>query len=180
MTGGIGGVHRNAEVTMDISNDLNELSRNDVAVVCAGPKAILDIPRTLEYLETMGVTVTTVGQENLPAFYSRDSGIRSPQVSPTAEHAAQLIHANQQLQLNSSILVCVPIPVASSIDSAKMDLVIKEAINKANELGVQGKDTTPFLLSAVATATEGRSLQVKHHTSPLNAQLTISRRTLPS
>lgn len=147
---------------MDVSNDLNELSRNDVAVVCAGPKAILDIPRTLEYLETMGVTVTTVGQRNLPAFFSRDSGLKSPQVSSSAEHAANMIYTNQQLELNSSILVCVPIPEASSIDSAEMSAVIKEAVLRADQLGIEGKDITPFLLAAVSTATQGRSLKVMY------------------
>lgn len=159
VTGGIGGVHREAETTMDISNDLNELSRNDVAVVCAGPKAILDIPLTLEYLETMGVTVTTVGQQNLPAFYSRDSGIESPQVSPSAEHAARLISANRQLKLGSSVLVCVPIPEEASIDGEEMRLVIDAALQQAKNAGIRGKDSTPFLLAAVSEATKGRSLE---------------------
>ncbi|ORY81367.1 Indigoidine synthase A like protein-domain-containing protein [Protomyces lactucae-debilis] len=159
VTGGIGGVHRNAESTMDISNDLNELSRNDVAVVCAGPKAILDIPRTLEYLETMGVTVTTVGQKNLPAFYSRDSGIKSPQMSPSPEHAASIIAANQSLKLESAVLVCVPIPEKAGLDGKMMDSVIQKAVQDADAQGIRGKDSTPFLLAAVSEATKGRSLE---------------------
>ncbi|BFZ56708.1 hypothetical protein PYCC9005_003756 [Savitreella phatthalungensis] len=159
VTGGIGGVHRNGHVTFDISNDLNELSRNDVAVICAGPKAILDIPRTLEYLETMGVAVTTVGgQKNLPAFYSRDSGLPSPRTSPTPEHAARLIHANRSLGLGSSTLVCVPCPTDAALGKAFMDRVIEMALSDAESQGVGGKDTTPFLLQAVSEATEGKSL----------------------
>lgn len=158
VTGGIGGVHRNGESTMDVSNDLQELARNEVAVVCAGPKAILDIPRTLEYLETMGVTVTTVGQRNLPAFYSRDSGLKSPHVSPDAAHVAQLIAANRTLGLGSSTLVCVPCPAEAALGKAFMDRVIEYALSDAEAQSIGGKDTTPFLLQAVSEATQGRSL----------------------
>lgn len=128
-------------------------------MVCAGPKAVLDIPRTLEYLETQGVTVTTLGQDNLPAFYSRDSGICSPQTCKSTEDAAKLILANLQLRLNSSVLVCVPIPEEASLDPVEMNLVIRMALIRAKELGIEGKDTTPFLLEAIATSTEGRSLE---------------------
>jgi pseudouridine-5'-phosphate glycosidase/pseudouridine kinase len=159
VTGGIGGVHRNGETTMDISNDLNELSRNDVAVVCAGPKAILDIPRTLEYLETMGVTVTTIGQENLPAFYSSDSGIKSPQSSLSPEHAAEIIAANHALELGSAVLCCVPIPSKAGLDGRFMDSVIRKAVADSEARGIKGKDSTPFLLAAVSKATKGRSLE---------------------
>lgn len=159
VTGGIGGVHRYAEDTMDISNDLNELSRNDVTVVCAGPKAILDIPRTLEYLETMGVSVVTLGQQNLPAFYSRDSGIRSPQTCENVHEVAQMIAANQSMQLGSSILVCVPIPENAALPSKWMNKVISEAIKESKKHGITGKDSTPYLLAAVSKATQGKSLE---------------------
>ncbi|CCG80975.1 Pseudouridine-metabolizing bifunctional protein C1861.05 [Taphrina deformans PYCC 5710] len=171
VTGGIGGVHRGAATTMDVSNDLNELSKNDVAVICAGPKAILDIPLSLEYLETMGVTVTTIGQTNLPAFYSRDSGLKSPQTSSTVEDAAKLINANQQLQLGSSVLVCVPIPEDASIDGNEMRLVIDAAVKQAEAQGIRGKDTTPFLLSAVSKATKGRSLEANIRLVMENARI---------
>lgn len=160
-TGGLGGVHRGAEVTMDVSADLEELGRTPVAVVCAGPKAILDIEKTMEYLETKGCMVATMGSRgvNVPGFYTRDSGVKSPYNFNDAKDAAKIIHAGNKLGLNSGYLFCVPPPESIALDDAYVERIILTASQKANELGIKGKELTPYLLSEIAKITAGISVK---------------------
>lgn len=148
-TGGIGGVHRGAETTFDISADLDELSKTPVAVVCAGPKSILDIPLTIEYLETKGVHVSTYGADgtNIPGFFTTDSGVSSPYNFYSTTDAAEIILANSAMNLQSGTLWCVPPP--DPIPSHLINDVIDRAVEAANQLGIKGKATTPFLLDAI-------------------------------
>ncbi|KAF1797307.1 pseudouridine-5'-phosphate glycosidase [Mucor lusitanicus] len=159
VTGGIGGVHRGAEQSFDISADLTELGRTPVAVVCAGVKSILDIPKTLEVLETQGVTVTTIGKNNqFPAFYTPDSGFKSPYHVEDPLDAAKSIHANHELEMNSGMVFAVPIPSASAADAASIQHAIDTAIAEARANNVHGKEETPFLLKRIAELTKGESL----------------------
>ncbi|KAL9554218.1 hypothetical protein MBANPS3_002925 [Mucor bainieri] len=159
VTGGIGGVHRGAEQSFDISADLTELGRTPVAVVCAGVKSILDIPKTLEMLETQGVTVTTIGKDNkFPAFYTPDSGFKSPYHMENPLDAAKSIHANHELEMNSGMVFAVPIPSASAADAASIQHAIDTAIAEARANNVHGKEETPFLLKRIAELTKGESL----------------------
>ena len=159
VTGGIGGVHRGAGESFDISADLEELKMTDVTVVCAGAKAILDIPATLEYLETAGVPVIAYGTDEIPAFYSRSSGEKANCRLDTPEEIGALISMKEELGLKGGILVTCPIPEADQIPADEINGVIDEAIREAEEQGVKGKDITPFLLSRVKDLTEGRSLE---------------------
>ena len=159
VTGGIGGVHRGAGESFDISADLEELKMTDVTVVCAGAKAILDIPATLEYLETSGVPVIAYGTDEIPAFYSRSSGEKANCRLDTPEEIGALISMKEELGLKGGILVTCPIPEADEIPADEINGVINEAIREAEEQGVKGKDITPFLLSRVKDLTEGRSLE---------------------
>lgn len=151
-TGGIGGVHRGAETTFDISADLDELSKTPVAVVCAGPKSILDIPLTLEYLETKGVHVSTYGADgtNVPGFFTTDSGAASPYNFFDPLEAALIINANASMNLDVGTLWCVPPP--DPLPSKLINDVIDRALVEANRLGIKGKNTTPFLLDAIRRA----------------------------
>ncbi|KAK9241382.1 hypothetical protein V1525DRAFT_334713 [Lipomyces kononenkoae] len=160
-TGGLGGVHRGSEATMDISADLEELGRTPVAVVSAGAKAILDLDKTFEYLETKGVHVSTYGPKgvNLPAFYSRDSGIPSPFNFETPKEAAAVIHTNSLLQLQSGLLFCIPVPAEYEIPAADINGVIERAIVSAEQEGIKGKAITPYLLNRILELTGGRSLK---------------------
>lgn len=157
-TGGIGGVHRGAEQSFDVSADLRELAETAVTVVCAGAKAILDLPKTLEVLETLGIPVIAVGQDEFPAFWSRASGLPAPlrMDSPAEIAAAHLMQA--RLGLSGGQLVAHPIPPEAEIPRAEIVPVIEGALAEAAALGVAGKAVTPFLLDAVFRATEGRSL----------------------
>jgi len=157
-TGGIGGVHRDGESTMDISADLNELGRTPITVVSAGVKSILDIGRTLEYLETQGVTVVGYQTDDFPAFFTSKSGFSCPCRLDTPEECAGLIYHNQLLQLNSGILIANPIPVESEADSAWIESCTQEAINELKTKNITGRDITPFLLKRVAVLTKGASL----------------------
>ncbi|MBE5815240.1 MAG: pseudouridine-5'-phosphate glycosidase [Clostridiales bacterium] len=157
-TGGIGGVHRGAETTMDISADLEELAQTDVTVVCAGAKSILDLGLTLEYLETKGVTVLGYGTEELPAFYCRKSGFKVDYRVDTAKEIAAAIHVKSVCGLGGGLLVTNPIPEEYAMDEAEMTAQIDKAIAAANEQGIKGKEITPFLLDKIKTLTEGRSL----------------------
>ncbi len=158
-TGGIGGVHRGAETTMDISADLEELGQTPVMVVCAGAKSILDIGLTLEYLETKGVPVVGYGTDELPAFYTRRSGFGVDcRVDSPAELAA-VFAAQRELGLKNGMLVANPIPEEFSMDKAVIDEAIAKAIDEANEQGIKGKATTPFLLAKVKELTGGDSLE---------------------
>ena len=159
VTGGIGGVHRGAGESFDVSADLEELKMTDVTVVCAGVKSILDIGATLEYLETSGVPVITYGADSFPAFYSRESGFAAECRIDEPEKISALIRTKEQLGLRGGILVACPIPEEDEIPFEKMDVVIKQALKECEEKGVRGKRITPFLLSKVKDLTEGSSLE---------------------
>ena len=157
-TGGIGGVHRGAEVTMDISADLEELGRTSVAVVCAGAKSILDIGLTLEYLETKGVPVIGYGTDEMPAFYTRSSGFGVDYRMDTPEEIAAAVSEKERLGIAGGTLIVNPVPEEYSMDRAKIDAVIEAAVEKAKALGIKGKKITPFLLAEIKDVTGGESL----------------------
>ncbi|XP_037931992.1 uncharacterized protein LOC119666786 [Teleopsis dalmanni] len=158
-TGGVGGVHRDGHISMDISADLIELGRTPVAVICSGVKSILDIPRTLEYLETQGVCVAAYQNYGIfPDFYTRDSGCKAPYNLENPVEAANLIKCLYDLDLNSGILIGVPIPEKYSANKGQITLAIEEAYKKAEQQDVNGKQVTPFLLEAISKITEGKSL----------------------
>lgn len=166
-TGGIGGVHRGVEETMDISADLEELARTNVAVVCAGIKSVLDIGRTLEYLETAGVPVVGYQTDTLPAFYSRSSGFAVDYRVDNAADVAAAMQVKWQIGLQGGLVIAVPIPAEHALDRDEIDGVINEAIDEMQRQGVTGKDTTPFLLARITERTGGRSLEA-------NIQLVIN------
>ena len=158
-TGGIGGVHRHGEDTMDVSADLDELSKTPVCVVCAGAKAILDLPRTMEYLETMGVPVIGFGTDELPAFYTAKSGIPLQWRADDPKEVADAIHAAEELGYDGGMLVTVPIPAEWSMDPDYINGAIDQALKEADEQGVTGKAVTPFLLAKIKDITGGSSLE---------------------
>ncbi|MEW9306514.1 pseudouridine-5'-phosphate glycosidase [Labrys neptuniae] len=157
-TGGIGGVHRGVEKTYDISADLQELARTPVCVVCAGAKAILDLPKTLETLETLGVPVVGYGSDEFPAFWSRKSGLAAPMRLDDPADIAALIRARAELRLDGGVLVGNPIPLADEIAANEINPAIEAAVDEADTMGISGKALTPFLLSRMLDLTEGRSL----------------------
>ena len=157
-TGGVGGVHRGAETTMDISADLEELARTPVMVICAGAKSILDLGLTLEYLETKGVPVIGYGTEELPAFYTRKSGFKVDYRLDTPEEVAKAFIAKQEMGLGGGMLVTNPIPEEYSMDADRINAAIDEAVADANRLGIHGKETTPYLLARIKDLTGGDSL----------------------
>ncbi len=157
-TGGIGGVHRGAETTMDISADLEELAHTPVMVICAGAKSILDLGLTLEYLETHGVPVIGYGTEELPAFYTRKSGFKVDYRLDTPEELAKAFYVKQDMGLGGGMLVTNPIPEEFSMDHDVINKAIDEAVAEANALGIHGKETTPFLLAKIKDLTGGDSL----------------------
>ena len=157
-TGGIGGVHRGAETTMDISADLEELGQTPVMVVCAGAKSILDLGLTLEYLETKGVPVIGYGTEELPAFYTRQSGFKVDYQIDTPEELAAAFKMQHELGMHGGMLVTNPIPEEFAMPKAVIDAAIDQAIAECNANGIHGKETTPFLLARVAELTGGNSL----------------------
>jgi pseudouridine-5'-phosphate glycosidase len=158
VTGGIGGVHRGAATSFDISADLQELARTNVAVVCAGVKSILDIGLTLEYLETHGVPVVSVGQPGFPAFFTRESGFDADFQLDTPEQQARFIRTKWQLGLDGGVVVSNPVPAASAMRNDDIDGIIARALREAGEQGVKGKAVTPFLLARIKDLTGGRSL----------------------
>ncbi|XP_031479225.1 pseudouridine-5'-phosphate glycosidase isoform X2 [Nymphaea colorata] len=158
VTGGIGGVHRHGENTLDISSDLTELGRTSVAVVSAGVKSILDIPRTLEYLETQGVTVAAYNTQEFPAFFVGSSGCQAPFRVDTPEACARLIDENMKLGMGSGILIGVPIPEAHAASGTLIELAIKRALDEARDKNIVGNAATPFLLFRVNELTGGASL----------------------
>ena len=158
-TGGIGGVHRGAETTMDISADLEELAQTPVMVVCAGAKAILDLGLTLEYLETKGVPVIGYGTDELPAFYTRESGLGVDARADAPEELAAMFVAQRGMGLKTGMLVANPIPAKYAMDKATIDAAIDQAMRELREQGVHGKETTPFLLARVVELTGGDSLE---------------------
>ena len=157
-TGGIGGVHRGAETTMDISADLEELAQTPVMVICAGAKSILDLGLTLEYLETKGVPVIGYGTDELPAFYTRKSGFKVDYRIDTPEELAAAFRAKLELGLRGGMLVTNPIPEQYSMDPERINAAIDQAIAECSEKGIKGKDTTPFLLARIKDITGGDSL----------------------
>ena len=158
-TGGIGGAHRHSENTMDISADLDELQQTDVAVVCAGAKSILDIGLTLECLETRGVPVIGYKTDEMPAFYTQSSGYKTDYRLDSAKEIAEAYYAKQQLGLHGGMLIVNPIPSEYAMDKAYIDENIKKALVEADNLGISGKQITPFLLDKIQRLTHGESLK---------------------
>ncbi len=171
VTGGIGGVHRHAQETFDISADMQELANTDVTVVCAGAKAILDLPLTLEYLETFGVPVLGYQTNELPAFYTRTSGLKVDQRVETAEEIAGIIKMKRAMNLKGGILVTNPIPQEYSYDPKMINEAIDEALKDADRDGIKGKDTTPYLLAKITEITGGKSLDANIELVYNNAHL---------
>ncbi|MGM9662942.1 MAG: pseudouridine-5'-phosphate glycosidase [Oscillospiraceae bacterium] len=173
-TGGIGGVHRGAETTMDISADLEELAQTPVMVICAGAKSILDLGLTLEYLETHGVPVIGYGTEELPAFYTRRSGFSVDYRLDSPEELARAFHVKQAMGLKGGMLVTNPIPEEYSMDHEVINKAIDEAVAESRRLGIHGKETTPFLLAKIKDITGGDSLdsniQLVYNNARLAAQ----------
>src|SRR6188768_4049945 len=159
VTGGIGGVHRDANETMDVSADLTEMAQTSVAVVSAGIKSILDIGLTLEYLETKGIPVITIGQDAFPSFYSSKSGFMSPLISNSIDEIANILHVKWQMGLNGSVLIANPVPPDQEIIAEEMEVHIQKALNAAKEKKITGKEVTPFLLQYISEHTKGESLE---------------------
>jgi pseudouridylate synthase len=157
-TGGVGGVHRGAEETFDISADLTELGRTEVAVVCAGVKSILDIPKTLEYLETQRVPVIACGQDDFPAFYTRSSGLKADHRLDTPEEIARAMELHARMGSGTGMLIANPILEADALDPAFIDGTIAEAVAEAAQRGISRKELTPFLLARINELSGGRSL----------------------
>ena len=178
VTGGIGGVHRGAETSFDISADLQELAHTDVTVVCAGAKAILDLPLTLEYLETFGVPVLGYKTKELPAFYTRHSGLSVDYEVDTPETIAEIIKVKRAMELHGGLLVTNPIPQEYSYDEKLINEAISKALADADRDGIKGKDTTPYLLAKVVEITGGGSLdaniQLVFNNAKLGAEIALS------
>ncbi|AVH42065.1 pseudouridine-5'-phosphate glycosidase [Agrobacterium tumefaciens] len=170
-TGGIGGVHKGAEETFDISADLTELAKTGVIVVCAGAKAILDIPKTLEVLETNGVPVVTFGSEEFPAFWSRSSGLPSPLSLNSPAAIANFQTTREQLGIDGGMLVANPVPEEDEIPREEMEIYINRAISHAERDDITGKEVTPYLLGDIFRLTDGRSLETNIALVRNNAQL---------
>ena len=170
-TGGIGGVHKGAEETFDISADLTELAKTGVIVVCAGAKAILDIPKTLEVLETNGVPVVTFGSEEFPAFWSRSSGLASPLSLNSPAAIANFQTTREQLGIDGGMLIANPVPEEDEIPREEMEIYINRAISHAERDEVTGKEVTPYLLGDIFRLTDGRSLETNIALVRNNAQL---------
>jgi pseudouridine-5'-phosphate glycosidase len=170
-TGGIGGVHRGVETSLDISADLDELATTPVAVVAAGAKAILDIPKTLEYLETKGVPVVGYQTDDFPAFWSRSSGLPAPLRLDSAADIARTIQTRQQLGLAGGMLVANPVPAADEIPAADMAPMIDRALTEADNQGIKAKDVTPFVLGRLFEISGGRSLETNIALVRNNARL---------
>jgi pseudouridine-5'-phosphate glycosidase len=177
-TGGIGGVHRGVEGTLDISADLEELATTPVVVVCAGAKAILDLPRTLEYLETRGVPVVGYRTDQFPAFWSRTSGLPVPIRLDAPAAIADLVRTKDELGLEGGVLVANPVPAEDEIPSEEMGPLIDDAVEEARRRGIAGKAVTPFLLSHLNRLTGGRSLAANialvKHNAALAARIAVS------
>lgn len=178
VTGGIGGVHRGFEETMDVSADLEELAQTPVTVICAGAKSILDLPRTLEYLETKGVPVIGYKTDVLPAFYTGTSPYRLNSHADSVDTIASIVKTSQELGLAGGTLVVNPIPKEHELERQYIDGIIEEAIEEAETQGITGKDMTPFLLGKIVELTDGKSLaaniQLVYHNAKVGAQLATS------
>ena len=171
VTGGIGGAHRGAETSMDVSSDLEELAMSDVAVVSAGVKAILDLPKTLEILETKGVPVVGYKTDELPAFYTRTSGLKLVARANTVDEVACIMKSKWDLGISGSVLIANPIPQEFEADSKVINAAIENALIRASEEGIAGKEITPFILSLVSEATGGDSLAANVALVENNARL---------
>ncbi len=170
-TGGIGGVHRGADQSFDISADLEELGRTDVIVVCAGAKAILDLNKTFEVLETNGVPVISVGSDELPAFWSRESGLYAPLRMDTAQEIASHAKIRAEMGIEGGTLIANPVPNSAALLANEVDLWINSALEKANTAGITGKEVTPFLLGEIVEQSGGRSLETNIALVRNNARL---------
>lgn len=178
VTGGLGGVHRGYNEHMDVSADLEELGQTPVTVVCAGAKAILDLPRTLEYLETKGVPVVGYQTDKLPAFFSSSSDYELNTRADSPEEIARMMKISRDLELGQGMLVTNPIKKEDEIPHEEIDQIIDQAIREADEAGVQGKDTTPFLLAKIVELTDGRSLDANiklvYNNAVVGAQIAVA------
>jgi len=178
VTGGIGGVHKGAETTMDVSADLEELAQTDVAVVCAGAKSILDLALTMEYLETKGVPVLGYETECLPAFYTRNSEFKLNFSTDSIDVIADVLKTKWELNLKGGVVIANPIPKEFAMDEAYINGIIDQAIKEAEENYIIGKDTTPFLLGKIKELTDGKSLDVNielvKHNAKVGAQIAVN------
>jgi pseudouridine-5'-phosphate glycosidase len=183
VTGGLGGVHRGAETSMDVSADLVELAQTDVAVVSAGVKSILDIELTLEVLETYGVPVVGVGTDEFPSFYSRTSGHKAPMRADTAQELAAMMHAKWSLGLRGGIAIANPVPEADAMAPEEIGALIDAALRESQDRGIRGKDITPFLLGRIVELSQGRSLETNialvRNNARLGAALAVAYAALP-
>lgn len=184
VTGGIGGVHRGAETSFDISADLQELAQTSVAVVCAGVKSILDIGLTLEYLETQGVPVVSVGQPGFPAFFTRESGFQADFQLDSPEDQANFIRTKWQLGMLGGVVVSNPVPEQSAMPKDEIDRITEQALGEAAQQGVSGKQVTPFLLARIKELTGGRSLATNialvKHNALVGARLAVALNAQPA
>lgn len=178
VTGGIGGVHRDAATTMDISADLTEMAQTSVAVVSAGVKSILDIGLTLEYLETMGIPVITIGQDEFPSFYSRTSGFFTPLRMDTVTEIASLLNTKWKMKLNGSVLIANPVPADMEIPAEEMEVHIEKALSAAKEKKIVGKKITPFVLQYIVDHSKGESLETNialiKHNARVGAEIAVA------
>ena len=178
VTGGIGGVHRGAETTFDISRDLKELGEVDVTVICSGAKAILDIPKTLEYLETEGVTVLSNKAERFANFYSLSSDGPVDYAFQTPEEAADILLAKKELGLKGGVLISNPVPEEMALPHEYIDSLVDQAVRECEENGIKGKEATPFLLKRIVELTGGKSLETNialvRHNAELGAKIAIA------
>ena len=178
VTGGIGGVHRGGATSFDISADLQELARTSVAVVCAGVKSILDIGLTLEYLETHGVPVISVGQPGFPAFFTRESGFEADFQLDSGEAQARFLQTKWRLGLAGGVVLANPVPREAAMDKKEIDAITEQALREADGQGVSGKQVTPFLLNRIKQLTDGRSLATNialvRHNALVGAQLALA------
>ncbi|MCD3219230.1 pseudouridine-5'-phosphate glycosidase [Mammaliicoccus sciuri] len=177
VTGGIGGVHKGAEHTMDISADLDELSKTKVAVICAGAKSILDLDKTLEYLETKGVPVVGYQTDELPAFFTRESGLKLNTRIDEVSTIAKLAEVQWDLGLETGIVVANPVPEEDQLEPSFINSIIDKAVAKAEEEGIHGKDSTPFLLGEIVKQSEGKSLETNiklvEHNAKIGTQIAV-------
>ncbi|MFA6755761.1 MAG: pseudouridine-5'-phosphate glycosidase [Bacilli bacterium] len=171
VTGGIGGAHRNSDKTFDISTDLEELGRTDTTVICAGPKAILDLDKTMEILETKGVPVIGYNTDCLPAFFTRTSSLKADYNAKTPEEISDIVHAKRKNNINGGILVVNPIPEEYAMDPKVINKAIDEALIEMEKAGIKGKDETPYLLAKIVELTKGKSLEANIHLVKNNAKL---------
>jgi len=178
VTGGIGGVHRGAAQSMDISADLTEMAQTSVAVVSAGVKSILDIGLTLEYLETKGIPVVTIGQDAFPGFYTADSGYASPLRLDSATEIAAMLKIKWQMNLQGAVLIANPVPAVMEIPNDEIELLIQEALDAAEAQHIKGKAVTPFLLQYIAGRSKGESLETNIaliiHNAAIGAQIAVA------